>query len=156
MLGLKFQIADDRLALDVRRIVEVVPAVGLKKVVNAPSWLAGVCLYRGHVVPIVDLHRLAEAGDCSDHLSTRIIIVRTEFEGEVQVIGLRASQVADISELPDLVDLAHASSESDRPDFGRMYVNGDEIIHLVDLERLLPSSCRRTIMDVTRELSAWT
>ena len=91
MLGLTFQIADDRLALDVRRIIEVVPSVRLKQVIGVPTWLAGVCLFRGHVIPVVDLYRLAKVGDCPEQLSTRIIIVRCEFEGTWQIIGLRLS-----------------------------------------------------------------
>ena len=62
-------------ALDIRRVREVVPRVRLRPVSGAPEWLAGLFVYRGQAVPVLDLHRLAGAGECPPHLSSRIILV---------------------------------------------------------------------------------
>jgi chemotaxis-related protein WspB len=40
----------------------VVPRVPLRAAVGGPPWLAGVFVCRGQVVPVIDLHRLMEAG----------------------------------------------------------------------------------------------
>ncbi|MBY0229745.1 MAG: chemotaxis protein CheW, partial [Gemmataceae bacterium] len=47
MLALTFQIGDNRLALDIRRVREVVPRVELRRAPSAPAWLAGEFVYRG-------------------------------------------------------------------------------------------------------------
>jgi chemotaxis signal transduction protein len=151
MLGVTFQIADDRLGLDVRSIVEVVPSVGLKTVLGSPQWLAGVALYRGHVVPVVDLYRLAGAGKCPGHLSTRLIIVRLNGECDERLIALRASNVDEVSELPDGVESKNAPLPEE-PDFGRMTVHNGRVIRLLDLERLLPPMYRKVIEELTGEL----
>lgn len=152
MLGVTFQIADNRLALSVRSIVEVVPSVGLKDVLGAPDWLAGIALYRGQVVPVVDLYRLASAGRCPEHLSTRLIIVRLDSESDQRLVALRASNVDEVSELPDIVETEDAPP-SDQPDFGRMMVHEGEVIRVLDLKRLIPSNYRKEMEELTGELT---
>ncbi|MBX9654059.1 chemotaxis protein CheW [bacterium] len=152
MLGVTFQIADNRLALSVRSIVEVVPSVGLKDVLGGPAWLAGIALYRGHVVPVIDLYRLANAGKCPEHLSTRLIIVRINGEGDQRFIALRASNVDEVSELPDVVE-SEDTPPSDQPDFGRMMVHEGQVIRVLDLDRLIPRSYRKEMEELTGELT---
>src|SRR5205085_7870290 len=75
MLVLTFQVGREALALDIRRVREVVPRVRLRPVSGAPAWLAGVFVYRGRVVPVLDLHRLAGGCECPLPLSSRTILV---------------------------------------------------------------------------------
>ena len=75
MLVLTFQVGAARLALDLRQVHEVVPRVQLERVAGSPAWLAGMFIYRGRVVPVIDLHRLLGAGECPAHLSSRIVLV---------------------------------------------------------------------------------
>ncbi|MEI7686571.1 MAG: chemotaxis protein CheW, partial [Planctomycetota bacterium] len=101
MLALTFQIGDEKLAIDIRRVREVVPRVRLLRVSGNPHWQAGVFVYRGEVVPVIDLHRLAGAEPCPPHLSSRIILIAARRgESEERLVGLLASQVADTRELP--------------------------------------------------------
>jgi chemotaxis-related protein WspB len=151
MLVLTFQIGSNRLALDVRRVREVVPRVRLQPVGSAPAWLAGVFIYRGGVVPVIDLHRLLGAGECPPHLSTRIILVSHTRGSAEQLLGLLATQVADIRDVQ-----APSSSASltvpGQPDLGPVLVDGQEIVHLVELSRLLPDSYQRQLAIVPAEL----
>lgn len=100
MLALMFQVGRDTVAVDVRRVREVVPRVQLSPVTGAPAWLAGVFVYRGHVVPVVDLHRLTGAGECPPHLSSRIILFPWPADAPDSLVGLLATQVAEIREVP--------------------------------------------------------
>jgi chemotaxis-related protein WspB len=100
MLALMFQVGRDTVAVDVRRVREVVPRVQLSPVTGAPGWLAGVFVYRGHVVPVVDLHRLTGAGECPPHLSSRIILFPWPVDAPDSLVGLLATQVAEIREVP--------------------------------------------------------
>lgn len=154
MLMLTFQVGKDHLALDVRRVHEIVPYVRLQPVACSPPWLTGVFVYRGQAVPVVDLHRLLGAGECPIHLSTRIILVPHGREDEPsegsgtapssvrgRLVGLLAANVADIREMQPL------SAEPARlgpgsvalaTRLGPVFVDGQEIVHLVELDRLLP------------------
>jgi chemotaxis-related protein WspB len=154
MLVLTFQIGGDRLALDVRQIQEVVPRVHLQPVAGGPAWLAGVFVNRGNVVPVLDLHRLIGAAECPPHLSTRIILVRHQRDGAERLIGLLAAQVADIRPMqPPSASQARLTAPG-LPDLGPVHVDGREIIHVVDLDRLLPQEYRQQLSLVPRELPA--
>jgi chemotaxis-related protein WspB len=152
MLVLTFQIGSHRLALDVRRIREVVPRVRLQPVGSAPAWLAGVFVYRGGVVPVIDLYRLLGAGECPPHLSTRIILVSQTRAGAEHLLGLLATQVADIRDVPAPAPSNAELTLPGQPDLGPVLVDGREIVHLVDLGRLLPESYQRQLALVPVEL----
>jgi chemotaxis-related protein WspB len=137
MLALTFQIGGDRLALDIRRVCEVVPRVRLERVAGSPDWLAGLFVYRGRVVPVVDLHRLLGAGECPPHLSSRIILV--PLGGDGPLVGLLAAQVADIREIQPGSPALPGFQAPGQPDLGPTLVDETGMFHLVDLDRLLPA-----------------
>ncbi len=139
MLALIFQIGSERFALDVRRIQEVVPRVPLQTLCNAPPNFAGAFVYRGQVVPVLDLHRLAGAGDCPPHLSSRIILVPLPSSNGGRLLGLLASQVADLQEIEPDDQTLTTLHETDRLDFGPVLANQGGLLRLLDLDRLLPA-----------------
>ncbi len=148
MLVLTFQIGRERLALDVGRILEVVPRVRLQQPAGAPSWLAGLFVYRGQALPVLDLHRLMGAGECPALLSSRIVIVPHHWRGKERLLGLLAAQVADVREL-DPAELAPTHvTEPGGPDLGAMVVDGEGLLRLLDLDRLLPQPARQALARV--------
>ncbi|MGH7225486.1 MAG: chemotaxis protein CheW [Gemmataceae bacterium] len=149
MLALIFQIGSDRLALDVRRIKEVVPRVHLQALACSPSWLAGTFVYRGRVIPVLDLHRLAGVGECPPHLSSRIILVPQPGREDGRLLGLLASQVADLQELEEDGQALTLLHENGRPDFGPVLADRDGVLRLLDLDRLLPESLRGSLLTLT-------
>jgi chemotaxis-related protein WspB len=138
MLMLTFQTGRDRLALDVRRVREVVPRVPLRAVAGSPAWVAGVFIYRGQVVPVIDLHRLIGAGECPGQLSTRIILVPYPVGGREQLVGLLASEVSEIRDMRPPAQAPMRLSTPDQPDLGPVVADGREIVHIAELDRLLP------------------
>jgi chemotaxis-related protein WspB len=154
MLVLTFQIGSNRMAMDVRRVREVVPLIRLQPVGSAPAWLAGVFIYRGGVVPVIDLHRLLGAGECPPHLSTRIILVSDSRAGADHLLGLLATQVADIRDVSAPAPSSASWTVPGQPDLGQVLVDGREILHLVELSRLVPESYQRLLAIVPAELSS--
>jgi len=77
MLLLTFRAAENLYAIDVIRVVEVVPRIDLRRLPHAPGFLAGVFDYRGTLVPVVDLGVLLGSESCREQLSTRIILVNS-------------------------------------------------------------------------------
>jgi chemotaxis-related protein WspB len=154
MLVLTCQVGDARLALDVREVREVVPRVCLQRVAGSPAWLAGVFIYRGQVVPVIDLHRLIDAGECPPHLSSRIILVAHPVDDVKRLVGLLAAQVADIRDLQAPTQAQPRLAVAGQPDLGPVLVDGREIVHLVELDRLLPEALQRQLALVPRELPA--
>jgi chemotaxis-related protein WspB len=152
MLVLTFQVGREPLALDIRRVREVVPRVRLQPVSGAPDWLAGAFVYRGQVVPVLDLHRLAGGPECPPHLSSRIILAPHGRGGAGdQLLGLLATQVADIREVhsdgPPLPSLAGAG----RADFGPVVADGPGVLRLLDPDRLLPDAAWQQLLALPAE-----
>ncbi len=145
MLVLTLQIGDDRLALDARRVKEVVPRVRLRPLAGCPPWLAGVFVYRGRVVPVLDLHRLAGAGDCPPHLSSRIILVTYPPGADGSFLGLLAAQVADLRDLEPLSHPPLSLTAPGQPDLGPVVADGTTSLRLLDLDRLLPAPVREQL-----------
>jgi chemotaxis-related protein WspB len=133
MLALTFQIGTDRVAIDVRRVRRVVPRVTLSPAPGGAGGLAGVFVYRGQVVPVVDLYRLAGAGVCPPLLSSRIILVPFP-AGTERLVGLLATQVADIRDIP--------APPADNPGpaksgLGSPQADGASVLRVLDPDRLL-------------------
>jgi chemotaxis-related protein WspB len=138
MLALVFQVGADRVALDVRRVREVVPRVRLRPLTGGPAWLAGVFVYRGRPVPVIDLHRLVGAGECPAHLSSRIVLVPHPAAGPDALVGLLATQVDDVRTVPEPADTDPLLAAGDAG-LGLPVVVGAEVFRVLDPDRLLPT-----------------
>ena len=75
MLFLLFELGNDRYALDVRQIAEVLPLVAVKQIPRAPQAMTGLFNYRGAPVPVIDLSQLTLGRPSARRLSTRIVLV---------------------------------------------------------------------------------
>jgi chemotaxis-related protein WspB len=144
MLVLTLQVGEHRLALDIRRVTEVVPRVRLTRPASSPAWLAGVFVYRGQVVPVLDLHRLVGAGECPLHLSSRIILVPLAGDEDRQ-LGLLGTQVADVREVSPPMRSTGRLTEPGQPDLGPIIVAEGGVLHLLDVDRLLPTAARQQL-----------
>jgi chemotaxis-related protein WspB len=135
MLGLVFQVGSDRVAVDVRRVREVVPRVRLSAARGGPPWLAGAFVYHGRVVPVVDLHALVGAGECPPHLSSRIILLPHPGDPDA-LVGVLATQVADLREI-DAAAARPLPSAAARPVLGPALADGEGVIRLLDPDAVL-------------------
>jgi chemotaxis-related protein WspB len=155
MTVLTFRAGAEPLALNIRSVREVLPRVNVRPVSGSPDWLAGVFVYRGDVIPVIDLHRLTGAGECPPHLSSRIILVRRSMpDGNEQIVGLLATQVADIREIlaeePRLAGIATGTGA----DLGPVVADGNGTLRLVDPDRLLPAAAWERLLTLPAEADA--
>jgi chemotaxis-related protein WspB len=143
MLFLLFYLGDQRYALAAQEVVEIVPVVELKRLTQAPSYIAGLCNYRGAPVPVIDLCRVVEKRSASRYMSTRVIMVRYKpGNDDERLLGLIAERATEMVTLDDkdFVDsgVAGEVGMSGR----RVAIDSDGMIHMVDVAGLLPDSIR--------------
>ncbi|HEY8961744.1 MAG TPA: chemotaxis protein CheW [Luteolibacter sp.] len=143
MLFLLFRIGKDRYGLEISRIVEVLPALPLKKLPRAERGVAGILDYHGELVPVLDLSELC-GGQCSpDILSTRIVLVRYPLDSErSHILGLRAERATETVRL-------EANSFQDggielpgAPYLGPVARDAEGLIQRVEVEGLLSKELR--------------
>lgn len=98
-LYLQFRLNQQRFALDVREVIEVLPRRPLKPIAQAPAWVAGILAHRGVLVPVVDLSALSFAQPAAERASTRLVLVHYRHD---QVLGLILEQATETLRcLPD-------------------------------------------------------
>ena len=137
MLSLFVRAGAERLAVPAAAVVEVVPAVRLHRPAGASAWVAGVLRFRGEVVPVLDLNRLATGEPCPERLSTRILILETDVAGTRRRLGLLAERVTDLKPL-ELVGPAYSAPPAGGPDLGPLAADADGVVRLPDVARLFP------------------
>ncbi|HTJ92192.1 MAG TPA: chemotaxis protein CheW [Pararobbsia sp.] len=151
MLFLTFELGTDRYALDTSDIVEVVARAPLKAIPSTPSWVAGLCDYRGHTVPVIDLTALALGHAASDRISTRIVIVRYIGTHTSTGPALSASATRAHPLLGLIVEHANRTLRLEPDDFepsgvdtpdarwlGRVARDADGLVQWVHIAHLLP------------------
>lgn len=103
-LYLLFQLGPDRYALDSRAISEVLPRRTLKRLPEAPTWVAGVLNHRGALVPVIDLAARVSGLTARPQTSTRLVIVHYPLAGEAReqrLLGLLLERATETKWLPD-------------------------------------------------------
>ncbi len=145
MLFLILSLGDQPCLLPTRDVVEVVPAVGLRSVIGAPDYLAGLLDYRGSVVPVVDLGLLAVGRRCQPRLSTRIILVRHAQAGGERLLGLMAERVTEAVKEAEAGMTTSAVSLEVALDLGEIAASDRGTMQCLSLRRLLPESAERVL-----------
>ncbi|HEY3130547.1 MAG TPA: chemotaxis protein CheW [Acidobacteriota bacterium] len=146
MLLVIFYLGKDPYALESSQVVEIVPRILLKELPHAPAYVAGLFDYRGVIVPVIDLCRMTQGRACSDHLSTRVILVRYPYDGDdgrkKRVLGLLAERVTETIEKSEADWAAPGVSVDEAAYLGDVISDARGIIQCLRVERLLPQSVR--------------
>lgn len=142
MLMLLFNVGEDRYALDSAQVVEVIPMVELKKIIQAPDYISGVFNYRGKSVPVLDLCRLMIARSSAIRLSTRVILVSYKpsgAKGQLRTVGLLAEKITETVKVTSK-ELVQPGLKIERlPFLDKLFKIGDEMIQCIDLSKLMES-----------------
>lgn len=128
MLGLIVQVADARLAIDVRDISQVLPLAQLQNYSSAPPALTGLLLHHGDVIPAFDLGTLRSGAPSENRLRTRLILMQPRGGIPAKPFAIVVDQVIDVRKFDE---------QAFQP--GRLVIDEQGPIEVIDLERLLPS-----------------
>jgi len=142
MLFLVFQVGAHRYAIDADRVAEVLPLVAITAIARAPEEVAGVLVYRGAPMPVVDLSQLLEGRPAERRLSTRIVVVhypvgKDGAKGGTRLLGLIAEKATETIRR-EAVDFVDSGVVNDRaPYLGAVAPDPHGMVQRVDIARLL-------------------
>jgi chemotaxis-related protein WspB len=142
MLFLVFQVGGHRYAIDAGQVAEVLPLVAINAIARAPEEIAGVLVYRGTPVPVVDLSQLLEDRPAERRLSTRLVIVHYPLgnegvQGERRLLGLIAEKATETIRR-DAHEFVDSGVVNDRaPYLGSVAPDTRGMVQRVDIGRLL-------------------
>lgn len=138
---LTFRIRDAEYAIGLLRVREILEFTAVTAVPLVPPWIRGVINLRGTVVPVVDLAVKLGLEATAVTSRTCIVIVETDLEGEIVLMGVMADSVSQVVELAD-------DQIEDPPAFGTQvhvdYLRGmgtidDRLALILDVESALAS-----------------
>ncbi|HTB63261.1 MAG TPA: chemotaxis protein CheW [Opitutales bacterium] len=129
MLAVLFNLGAQRRGLATAAVERIVPALPLTAAPGAPSFVAGTFVYRGQIVPVIDLQRISSGPPVPPLLSTRIILVRLPtISNAPRLLGLLAGGVNDVR------DISSTDADGSAP-------------QIITLEELLPGDLLQQLCD---------
>ncbi len=142
MQAVVFHIGTERFAIDTESVTEVIPCVPARRVPAAPQALTGVIEYRGSVVPVLDLCRLFDRGDCPVRLSSRILICSLGTSGDGAgglLLGILAENVTRVASIdPDAPGSHPGPATEGFGGLGRILRDQGGLLQLVEVAELIP------------------
>lgn len=150
VLLLVFHLDRDRYAIDAAQVVSVLPLMQAKAIPQAPAAVAGVFDYRGELVPLIDLCRLALGRDARALRSTRVIVVHYPMDdGATRKLGLIAEQVLETVRMDPAAFEAAGVDHPQAPYLGEVASDARGLIQRVRVRSLLPESVQAILFQPT-------
>lgn len=134
-----FKLDEEVYGINVMQVQEVLRLTEIAPVPGAPDYVMGIVNLRGNVVTVIDTRKRFGLFQKEADDSTRIVII----EVDNQVIGILVDSVAEVvnlrtSEIETAPNLGE-DNESSKYIQG-VYSSGDEILILVDVNKMLSES----------------
>jgi purine-binding chemotaxis protein CheW len=133
-----FRIGEEYYGLDILRIREVIRPQKLTPVPKAPEFVEGVINLRGAVIPVVDLRKRFGSAPTAGGKKTRIIIC--VLSG--RILGLIVDEVAEVRRYSrqEVQPAPRFLKGRGAEFFLGVCRRGDDLVMIVDLERILSSN----------------
>lgn len=136
---LTFEIAEEAYAVEILKVQEIRGWEPVRQIPNTPEYIKGALNLRGAIVPIIDLRQRfgMERGEYSP--MTVVIVLCVENRGGSSVMGIVADAVSDVLDikLADVKEAPNLGSSIDTRYMRGMYVAGERMVLLLDVDRLL-------------------
>ncbi len=136
---LSFIISDEKFALSIMNVKEIIEYCELTRVPMVPEFISGAINLRGAVVPVINLSKKFGLQLTPVNRRTCVIIIEAELEGENTVIGVLVDKVLEVLNI-DSADIEPA------PRIGSMirtdFISGmgkvdDQFIIILAMEKVL-------------------
>src|SRR5580658_10362091 len=155
-----FKLGNELFAINVAQVREVLEVSTITRVPTAPDYMRGVVNVRGKAIPVVDLRLRFGLPVVPDTVSTRIIVMELQLDGEATVLGGIADSVHEVIELePGSINPPPRIAMRWRTDFIQgMGKRGDDFIIILDINAVFSSEELAVVGDastpVTEPVSA--
>ncbi|PTY06145.1 chemotaxis protein CheW [Opitutaceae bacterium EW11] len=136
-----FQLGNELFAIDVAQVREILELSQVTRVPTAPDYMRGVVNVRGRAIPVVDLRKKFGLPPVADTLTSRVVVMELELDGESTVVGGLADSVHEVIELdPAQINPPPRLAARWRTDLVRgMGRRSDQFIIILDMSAVFSS-----------------
>ena len=140
-------------ALDIMCIKEIIRLLPIVSVPNAPFYVDGVVNLRKAVIPVVDLRRRFGFSDEAENMQKRRIVI-CAVDG--RIVGLLADEVTEVCSCSesDVRPTPYYLSGPEAEFFPGICRNGDDLMMLLDLRKLLASNKPIDMLQAHQQISS--
>jgi purine-binding chemotaxis protein CheW len=151
-----FKLGDELFAINVAQVREVLELPQITKVPTAPDYMRGVVNVRGKGVPVVDLRLKFGLPKTEDTVSSRIVVMELDLDGESTVVGGIADSVHEVIELePGQINPPPRIAMRWRTELIKgMGRRGEEFIIILDINAVFSSDERVAVDGTSKAVSA--
>ncbi|MBK1721344.1 chemotaxis protein CheW [Thiocystis violacea] len=97
---LTFSVAEERLAMSIDAVKEIIETPVVTRVPMTPDYIRGVINLRGSVVPVIDLGARLGRGSLTLTKRSCIVLVEVRVGEDAHVLGMLVDEVKNILEIP--------------------------------------------------------
>ena len=97
---LTFNVADERLAMSIDAVKEIIETPSVTRVPMTPEYIRGVINLRGSVVPVIDLGARLGRGPITLTKRSCIVLVEVHAGEDGHILGMLVDEVKNILEIP--------------------------------------------------------
>ncbi len=144
-----FKVGPELYALDIMKIKEIIRPQKLTSVPKAPSFIEGVINLRGAVIPVADMRKRFDQPISEENRKNRIVIC--SLSGKI--IGLLVDEVTEVKRY-SRQEIAPAPQFIQGPQadyFLGVARRGDDLVLLIDLEKVLSTNEKIELQKLTHE-----
>ncbi len=146
-LYLQFTLGEQRFALDVRDVIEVLPYRPLKPIAEAPEWVVGILAHRGRLVPVLDLSVRSVGRPAQRRTSTRLVLVhyRPDTVAPPQPLGLVLERATDTVRRPREAFKPYGLDTGQARYLGPVLEDAQGLLQRIEVPQLLPDDVRAVL-----------
>lgn len=96
---LTFKMDDELFALNVLKVIEILEVPQITKIPRSPAYMAGIINLRGKVLPLVDTRVKFGLEPIKYTISTCIIVIEINVEGDILQVGTLVDEVLEVIEI---------------------------------------------------------
>jgi purine-binding chemotaxis protein CheW len=147
---LTFKLGDELFAASVGKVIEILEIPKITRVPRSPEFMRGVVNLRGNVLSVIDSRIKFGLPPVEDTVSTCIIVMTIQIDGQEMTMGLIADAVKEVVEIDK-------TSIQELPEIGSKYKSGfiegmvksdDQFIMILDIDLVFSSEEANILQDV--------
>ncbi len=97
---LTFSVADERLAMSINAVKEIIETPQVTRVPMTPEYIRGVINLRGNVVPVIDLGARLGRGPLTLTKRSCVVLVEVQVGEDGHILGMLVDEVKNILDIP--------------------------------------------------------